>query len=372
MPYEISAERRRQYREVSIRSKERKASLMAGAGESRPVPRSPRLDPDALMPECPPAALTGLSVFSGGGGLDLGFDKAGVAHAASFEILEICGTTLSANRPEWKVVSGPAGDVTQVDWGVYRGLDIVHGGPPCQPFSIAGAQDGAKDPRNMWSDFVRCVLAVRPSVFVAENVPGLLDPKFASFVDKHIVGPLGGQYEIRRFLLLASDFGVPQTRKRVIFVGFRRKRDALRFKEPAPTHAPPGEDAAGLQRANLARWSLGLPASGFDALAPTLRSGFTGPRNTTGVVNSRASLAAWYKLGIWPNGVQRTWELAAAYPPENGHVRLSVEDCALLQGFPRSWRFEGAVYQALGQIGNSVAPPAAYHLARAVVAALGA
>ncbi|HEY0557192.1 MAG TPA: DNA cytosine methyltransferase [Thermoanaerobaculia bacterium] len=224
----------------------------------------------------------------------------------------------------------------------------------------------------MWSEFIRCVLAVRPAAFVAENVPGLLDPKFASFVRTHVTAPLGEHYEIRQFLLLASDFGVPQTRRRVIFVGFRRKRDSQRFREPIPTYSAPGATSSGLRDANLTRWSLGLPHNGFDALAPTLRSGFTGPRNTTGVVNSRASLVAWHKLGIWPNGVQRSRERAAAYPPENGHLRLSIADCAVLQGFPESWRFEGAVYQALGQLGNSVAPPAAYHLAKAVLAALGA
>lgn len=372
MPYKISAERRLEYREVSIRSKERKALLLASAPVGQTTCLKPRLDPAVLMPERAESMLTGLSIFSGGGGLDLGFERAGVAHAASFEILEICGQTLRANRPKWAVLSGTEGDVARTDWKEYRGVDIVHGGPPCQPFSVAGAQAGASDPRNMWSEFVRCVLAVRPAAFVAENVPGLLDSKFASFVQQHITGPLGGQYEIRQFLLIASDFGVPQTRKRVIFAGFRRKLDARRFREPTATHAAPGETVADLQSANLARWALGLPDSGFDALAPTIRSGFTGPRNTTGVVNSRASMTAWHRLGIWPNGVQHNRELAAAYPPENGHLRLSIEDCALLQGFPSSWRFQGAVYQALGQIGNSVAPPAAYHVARAVLAALGA
>jgi DNA (cytosine-5)-methyltransferase 1 len=69
--------------------------------------------------------------------------------------------------------------------------------------------------------------------------------------------------------------------------------------------------------------------------------------------------------------VQPTREAASAYPPENGHYRLAVEDCALLQGFPADWKFEGAVYQALGQIGNSVCPPVAYAVARAVARAVG-
>ena len=123
---------------------------------------------------------------------------------------------------------------------------------------------------------------------------------------------------------------------------------------------------------NTARKSLGLPATGTDTVAPTLRSGFTGPRNTTGVLNSAAALKVWNAMGIWPNGVQGNRSLARAFTPENGSFRLSVADCALLQGFPESWMFSGAVYQALGQIGNSVCPPVGYVVARQVALALGA
>jgi DNA (cytosine-5)-methyltransferase 1 len=89
------------------------------------------------------------------------------------------------------------------------------------------------------------------------------------------------------------------------------------------------------------------------------------------VVNSKASMNTWNDLKIWPNGVQPSHDLARAYPPENGHFRLSVADCALLQGFPDDWKFSGAVYQALGQIGNSVCPPVGYAVAQAVSKALG-
>ena len=76
-------------------------------------------------------------------------------------------------------------------------------------------------------------------------------------------------------------------------------------------------------------------------------------------------------LEIWPNGVQPTHSMAATYIPENGHFRLAINDCELLQGFPEEWRFAGAVYQALGQIGNSVCPPVAYVVARQVARTLG-
>lgn len=207
---------------------------------------------------------------------------------------------------------------------------------------------------------------------VAENVPGLLDSKFEQFVAEHILAPLQSSYHIFKFKLSADDFGVPQARKRVIFVGFRAGRDAARWCEPKATHGDVESLFGPLLPRNTARKSLGLPDTGFDLVAPTLRSGFTGPRNTTGVVNSQASLRTWAKLGIWPNGVQPSRALADAYPPEKRTCRLSVSDCALLQGFPEEWAFAGAVYQALGQIGNSVCPPAGYAVARNVAIVLGA
>jgi DNA (cytosine-5)-methyltransferase 1 len=371
MAYDISTERRQQYREMSIRSQQRKRALLDCDHSKRALAlHVPRLDPSDLMPAIRPHGLTSLSLFSGGGGLDLGFERAGFRNVASYDVLDVCGATLRANRPGWEVFSGEKeGDVAQRSWRAYRGVDIVQGGPPCQPFSIAGKQAGANDPRNMWPAFVASILAVRPAAFIAENVPGLLDPKFKSFVAENIIRPLDRSYYLTTFRIGADEFGVPQTRKRVFIVGFRQAAHARRFYRPTPTHSGEPGDLAPL---NTTRHSLGLDDIGFDVLAPTLRSGFTGPRNTTGVVNSKASLLVWNKLRIWPNGVQRSREVAAAYPPENGHLRLAIPDCALLQGFPADWKFEGAVYQALGQIGNSVCPPVGYRVALAVARALGA
>lgn len=371
MAYDISAERRQQYREMSIRSQQRKRALLGGDhGDRQTEVHVPRLDPRDLMPAIAPHGLSALSLFSGGGGLDLGFERAGYGHVASYDVLDVSGDTLRANRPDWTVFSGEEnGDVTGVDWRTYRGVEVIQGGPPCQPFSIAGKQAGPNDPRNMWPAFVASVLAARPMAFVAENVPGLLDPKFKTFVDENIIRPLERSYHLRTFRVSADEFGVPQARKRVFIVGFRQVRHARRFVEPTATHADAPDSLAPL---NTTRHALGLSDIGFDVVAPTLRSGFTGPRNTTGVVNSKASLLVWNKLHIWPHGVQKTRELAAAYPPENEHLRLSIADCSLLQGFPDDWRFEGAVYQALGQIGNSVCPPVGYRVALAVAGALGA
>lgn len=111
------------------------------------------------------------------------------------------------------------------------------------------------------------------------------------------------------------------------------------------------------------REALGLPNIGFDALSPTLRSGLTEPRHTTSILSSVSAQKAWEKLHIWPNGVAENREKAHLFVAKNSHFRLSFPDCGILQGFPESWQFSGAVYQTLGQIGNAVPPPIAYQIA---------
>lgn len=372
MAYTLTQTRRAEYRRTTQRSNERKRlALVEGLIAPVHAVNTPRFDPNELMPQLPSNGLRALSMFTGGGGLDLGFERAGFDHVAAYEILSICGETLRHNRPDWTIHAGAQGDVQQVDWKRYRGrVDLIHGGPPCQPFSVAGHQRGAEDERNMWPSFIKAVLAIKPRVFVAENVPGLLNPKFKEFVHETIEAPLKGHYKLHRFIMQAERFGVPQIRKRVFIIGFREAKDFARYVPPSPTHTTDFELIGALSPSMTVRSALGLPDIGIDGIAPTLRSGFTGPRSCTGVVNSKASLEVWGELQVWPNGVQSDRVKASLFPPENGHFRMSVQDCALLQGFPAEWEFKGAVYQQLGQIGNSVCPPVAYHVAASILNAL--
>lgn len=379
--WEISDERRAFFRERSLRSREAKLRATRGEHVSLHPINTPRLDPAKLMPELGPNGLPSLSLFSGGGGLDLGFARAGFSHVASYDTLEAAGETLRANRPGWAVRSGPDGDVRAVDWSQLRGeLAVIHGGPPCQPFSSAGRQRGQADERNMLPEFVRAVSTMVPAAFVAENVPALAGPKFAPYLQEAFLAPLGKRYQIARLRLSAHEFGVPQVRHRVFFVGFQDDDAFTRFVAPPATHRAdhllrgPAPSLAGHEhkRTMGTRKALGLGDIGIDALAPTLRSTLTGPRHTTSVLSSAAAQKIWAAIEIWPSGVSPTREAASGFPAENGHFRMSVADCGILQGFPDSWRFAGATYMALGQIGNSVAPPVAYAVAKAVAAALKA
>jgi len=363
---DISEERREGYRRMSVTSSAAKTAAFSGKGPD-PIHEinRPRLDPNELMPELKSNGLRTLSLFSGGGGLDLGFDRAGYCHVASYEIIDIAANSIKKNRPQWKVFGGDDGDVRKVDWKKYRGLiDIIHGGPPCQPFSIAGQQNGKHDERDMWPEFGRAIHAIKPKAFIAENVTGLLGKKFENYVKEIILDNLR-DYKIVHFVVNASEFGIPQSRSRVFFVGFLDAQAAAKFNPPSPTH----QYGKNKRQLNLfstcmgAREALGLPNTGLDDLAPTIRSAFTGKRNTTSVLNSKASEKIWNALGLWPNGVQESREKARLFVAKNGDFRMSVKDVALLQGFPNDWDFEGAVYQILGQIGNSVSPVVAYNVA---------
>lgn len=380
--YDITDEKRETYRKISQESRLAKIIAQLGLHERVHEVNVPRLDPNDLMPQINPHDLSTLSLFSGGGGLDLGFDRVGYKHLASYELIPICKETLTLNRPDWTIFGGPdEGDVTKINWKPYEDqVDVLHGGPPCQPFSIAGEQKGLTDERNMWGEFNRAVKTIKPRVFVAENVLGLLSPKFHDFVKKFILNELAA-YSIVRFEMDASDYGVPQVRRRVFFVGFRDKHDLKKFSVPQPTHTKDylanGEGAnifplfeEELTRILGVRSSLGLADIGFDYLAPTIRSGFTGKRNTTSILNSSAGQKSWADMKIWPNGIQADRYKASIFPAKEDHFRLSVQDVGLIQGFPESWQFAGAVYQILGQIGNSVAPPVAYNVAANVLKAL--
>lgn len=382
--WEIADEKRAWYRQIA---QEAHTAKRQGRAEPCHSPAHeiniPSLQAESLMPPLPPSRLNCLSLFSGGGGLDIGFERAGFGHVACYEILPRVSESLAMNRPTWTVHGGASGDVTRQDWGQHRGIDVMLGGPPCQPYSQAGQQNGKGDARDMIPAYVQAIMAASPAAFVMENVAALLHEKFKEHVAAELVRPLSGAYHIHVFPLEAAWFGVPQARRRAFVVGFKVHAHSLRFTAPQPTHrlpltqsgqTPPalfGHARSFLPFCMGARQALGLPDLGFDGLAPTLRSGLTGPRYTTSVLSGQASLRKWTELQIWPNGVSRSREDAQLFPAKNGHFRLSVPDCAVLQGFPVEWCFPEQAYLALGILGNSVCPPIAYHLARAIRFALG-
>lgn len=385
---DISDKKREKYRETTLKSIEAKKRAQMGEGPRSKVPVNiPKFNPADLMPQIESNELETLSLFSGGGGMDLGFDLGGFDHFASYEILDFAAETIEKNRPRWKVFSSDKGDVTSIDWRTFKGeIDIIHGGPPCQPFSTSGRQKGADDARDMIPEFIRAINEIQPRGFLMENVPGLYAKKFEGYLKTTFYKPLKEKFVINKFLLEAPSFGVPQMRKRLFFVGLNKKENVV-FSPPFPTHhwqhiKGSTKHITQIQQSTLSisnkennetlirclgvREALGLPDIGFDGLAPTLRSALTGPRHTTSILSSVSASKKWAHLEIWPNGVALTREDANAFVAKNNHFRLSVPDCGIIQGFPKTWKFKGPVYKALGQIGNAVPPIMAYNIAKSL------
>lgn len=356
IPWEISEARRQEYARSSIESQRAKVAALRRAQSEPEVPLTIAYDPRLDMPILPETELTSLSLFSGGGGLDLGFDRAGFRHLRSYDILEFAGDTLRANRPKWRIMAGASGNVRHADWASLRQkVDIIHGGPPCQPFSIAGRREGKDDGRDMFPEFLRAIKQIEPKVFLVENVIGFLSKKFDHY-RQELLEQVSDDYNINMFTLSSADFGVPQDRRRAFIFGSSKALN---------TDFDPSKIKKVPERRGV-RAALGLPATGTDGLAPTLRCTLTGPRQTTSIANSTASVDRWRTLGIWPHGVSSSRSIAASFPTKDQTYRLCVEECQALQGFPLDWVFQGAVYQRLGLIGNSVCPPVAYSVAASI------
>ena len=179
--------------------------------------------------------LTSVEVCAGAGGSALGLEQAGFYHRALVEIDEHACSTLRLNRPQWTVLEQ---DLKAFDGRPYRGVDLLSGGVPCPPFSVAGKQLGASDERDLFPEMLRLAEEMEPSAVMIENVRGILTPRFESYraqVDQHLK-ELGLIPQWK--LLQASDFGVPQLRPRVVMVALKPEAHTV-FGWPQPLEYPP-------------------------------------------------------------------------------------------------------------------------------------
>jgi DNA (cytosine-5)-methyltransferase 1 len=299
-----------------------------------------------------------LELCAGAGGQALGYEQAGFEHTALVEIDKHACATLRLNRPTWNVVEG---DLAKFDGRPYQGVDVISGGLPCPPFSVAGKQLGANDERNLFPEMIRLVDEIRPRAVMIENVRGILDAVFSDY--RQFVGDqlklLG--YTAGWRLMNASDFGVPQLRPRVVFVAMR-KEYSDRFIWPEPQRTPPptvGEVLYDLIAAN--GWKdAGLWRQQASEIAPTVVGGshkHGGP--DLGPTRARR---AWATLGVDGLGIAN--EAPAA--DFTGMPRLTVRMVARIQGFPDEWQFSGGKTAAYRQVGNAFPPPFARAVATAV------
>lgn len=310
-----------------------------------------------------------LEICAGAGGQALGLEQAGFKHVALIEIDEHCCATLRVNRPKWNVFGGgAAGDITKFDGNQYRGqIDLLAGGIPCPPFSIAGKQLGEQDERNLFPEALRLVEEVQPRAVMIENVPGLLSASFDNYRARIVnrLAELG--FKCRWEKLNASDFGVPQFRPRAVLIAI--ERDYFdHFYWPSSSAAPAptvGEAIADLMSMN--GWEGALEwTNRANRIAPTIVGG--SKKHGGPDLGPTRAKQAWEALGV--NG-----HLIADAPPApslSGNPKLTVRMVARLQGFPDEWQFVGKKTNAYRQVGNAFPPPVARAVGQQILHCLSA
>ena len=298
--------------------------------------------------------LTCLEICAGAGGQSLGLARAGFEHLAAVEIDPDACETLRGNRSEWNVVQQ---DIHHFDSSEFLGrVDLLAGGVPCPPFSIAGKQLGADDERDLLPRALDIVAECKPKAVMFENVKGLASARFENYL-RQVRERLHRQgYETEWRILNAKDFGVPQLRPRFILVAMKEEY-FTHFKWPDGGLEPPtvGEALVGLMAeggwAGAKAWAKKANGVGATLVGGSRKHG--GP--DLGPTRARA---AWLKLHVDGKG------LADAPPkatdPLDHIPRLTLPMAAVIQGFPSDWHFSGRKTAAYRQIGNAFPPPVAH------------
>lgn len=311
--------------------------------------------------------MTSVEIFSGCGGLAKGLEQAGFEHLAFVEFNKWACESLRRNFPA-EIVHET--DIRKFDFSTIASVDLVAGGPPCQPFSLGGLAKAYEDHRDMFPQAIRAIRELKPKAFVFENVKGLLRNSFRDYFDyiiarltypgevqicgenwqKHaehldsIIYPkyAGLKYRVQFKLLNAVDYGVPQVRERVFIVGLRS--DILgEWKWPECIVAPKErqtisdviKDLPDPQTANLlkdhvfvggARSYPGHTGSNVNKPSKTIKAGAHGVPGGENMIRF-----------------------------EDGSVRyMTVHEAKLIQTFPPDFQISGSWGEALRQIGNAV------------------
>lgn len=317
--------------------------------------------------------LTAISLFSGGGGLDLGFAAAGFAVGCSSDIDPFSCSTLSLNRGKKSFYShGNAivGDIRKItgadllrEADLEKGaVDIVLGGPPCQAFSVFGRRKGMGDPRgNLVWEYLRIIQEIQPKAFVFENVAGLKSihggKLYGEILDQLT---LGGNYAVSAHSYNVANFGIPQFRDRVFFIGSRNGKSVPAME---PTHGNGTMLATNPYR--VAREALRfLPEPGADS----------GVSNHIGRDHSKGIVSRYRRLEfgerdpktrinkLHPDRPSFTIIVGSDKGGGKGHVHpfnpreVTPRESARMQTFPDWWEFHGRGRHAIRQVGNAVPP----------------
>ena len=347
---------------------------------------------------------TVIDLFCGAGGLSEGFRQAGYHVLAGNDFFDAAGETYAHTHREAKFLPGPIQNYSVGDFlraaGLCAGeLDVLVGGPPCQGFSVYNHQRGLHDERSsLYREYLRIVEGLQPNWVVLENVTGMTSAGGGAAVQAIIHGLNSLGYEVRTEILRAEEFGVPQERRRIVFIG---NRLGLPIAFPAPTH---GFGARRLVTIADAISDLPMLANGEErgvqayACEPKssyqreMRAGSNSVMNHSAARLSKVNLdrlkhisqgGSWRDIPIdlLPEGMKRakrsdhtkrygrlSWNglgstiltkcdphWGAYFHPDQDRT-LTVREAARLQSFPDWFEFKGSRTDQYVQVGNAVPP----------------
>ena len=359
---------------------------------------------------------TVVDLFCGAGGLSLGFQDAGFRVLAGCDIVDTYGKTFEANHEGAKFIHAPVSELRNGELlkhlGLERGeLDVLVGGPPCQAYSVYNHRRGMDDPRSqLFQDYLEVVREVQPSWLVMENVTGILSIEGGKLVDRIKDAIRGlGYADVDHFILRAEEYGVPQERRRVVFVA---NRLGLPVIEPKRTHQTENDfvsvwQAIGDLPAIHPDTGIGVavsyacePMSAYQIEMRGNRTSVTAHRSPKLGAANQERLKYIPEGGSWrdipinllPEGMKkakrsdhtkrygrpRRSDLACtiltkcdihwgAYIHPIQNRPFSVREAARLQSFPDKFEFCGSMTEQFVQIGNAVPPKLGFCIAKSII-----
>lgn len=321
-----------------------------------------------------------LSLFSGCGGLDLGFEKAGFEIPIANEFDPTIWETYKVNHPNTKLLECDIKSIKEED--IPKDLDGIIGGPPCQSWSEAGAMRGINDSRGqLFFEYIRILRFVKPKFFLAENVSGMLSAKHKDAVNNFISLFKDCGYNVSLTLVNAKDYGVAEERKRVFYIGFRNDLN-IDFK--FPDGSTKDDDKKITLRDVI--WDL------KDSVVSASEKNYHNPKAINNneyfvgayspIFMSRNRVKTWDEQAFTVQASGRQCQIHPQAPKmnfisqnkrefvrgkENLYRRMSVREIARIQGFPDDFQFiYDYIDNAYKMIGNAVPVNLAYEVALAI------
>jgi DNA (cytosine-5)-methyltransferase 1 len=340
--------------------------------------------------------LRGISLFTGAGGMDVGFTNAGIQVIVANELVPYACDTYAANHPETKLLRGDINDY--MDSFVEGDADVIFGGPPCQGFSVAGKMNPDDERSQLIWSYLDVVERVRPQVFVMENVKalGVLE-KWKHIRENFLNRARSMGYCCNFFILNAAEFGVSQNRERVFFIGSLKPYNTIAFQKVLDSYKekpktlrqlfatlpPAGSDGNPLTctakislaakpvmrrspYAGMIFNGMGRPLN-LEAVSTTLPASMGG--NKTPIVDSNllADPSSFDWVSEYHAKLLKGSEEAHFAPAPEQLRRLTIVESAAIQSFPSDYKFCGTKSAVYTQIGNAVPCKLAQCVAEAVL-----